>query len=321
MEDAMRIRRHLDVFSGFTLIELLIVIAIIAVLAALLFPVFAMARSKARQATGTSNAKQVSYAILMYIQDYDEKFPRAGWDCLVGGSFPSMYPGSENACGATTWPNVTAPYHKNAGIYTSPGDASDNNATGTPPDGRVSLLINDLLSHQIGSTPDGYASVFGDENLGGQIRFADGLPQAAVNAPADCVLLAEGHSGWDKVNQVSGPNSAAANGPDFTGSSDIHNRWHREQTIFGEHTWLLAGSSYNDWGQRASGVPFYNGGGIVAFTDGHVKYVKMVDSNSSPILCNTLKWTQHMDPQQRNADRDGCNDPDNTPGAGPANWN
>ena len=60
---------------GFTLIELLVVIAIIAILAAILFPVFAKAREKARQASCLSNVKQISLGILQYAQDYDEGFP------------------------------------------------------------------------------------------------------------------------------------------------------------------------------------------------------------------------------------------------------
>ena len=60
---------------GFTLIELLVVIAIIAILAAILFPVFARAREKARQASCESNLKQIELGILMYAQDYDEKLP------------------------------------------------------------------------------------------------------------------------------------------------------------------------------------------------------------------------------------------------------
>ena len=59
---------------GFTLIELLVVIAIIAILAAILFPVFARAREKARQASCSSNSKQIALAMLMYKQDYDSRF-------------------------------------------------------------------------------------------------------------------------------------------------------------------------------------------------------------------------------------------------------
>jgi len=76
--------------KGFTLIELLVVIAIIAILAAILFPVFAKAREKARQATCTSNFKQVGLAVMQYVQDYDETFPMAGC-CLNGGVPPAPY--------------------------------------------------------------------------------------------------------------------------------------------------------------------------------------------------------------------------------------
>jgi prepilin-type N-terminal cleavage/methylation domain-containing protein/prepilin-type processing-associated H-X9-DG protein len=67
-------RRH-----AFTLIELLVVIAIIAILAAILFPVFAQAREKARTATCSSNLKQIGVAIVMYAQDYDETYPPANY--------------------------------------------------------------------------------------------------------------------------------------------------------------------------------------------------------------------------------------------------
>ncbi|NLO07305.1 MAG: DUF1559 domain-containing protein [candidate division WS1 bacterium] len=64
---------------GFTLIELLVVIAIIAILAAILFPVFARAREKARQSSCLSNVKQLMLGILAYVQDYDETFPPYRW--------------------------------------------------------------------------------------------------------------------------------------------------------------------------------------------------------------------------------------------------
>src|SRR6478672_6965972 len=84
-------RRH----DGFTLIELLVVIAIIAILAAILFPVFAQAREKARQTSCLSNQKQIGTGIMMYVQDYDEKYPLAygkygsAWAYTFGFDFPA----------------------------------------------------------------------------------------------------------------------------------------------------------------------------------------------------------------------------------------
>jgi len=78
---------------GFTLIELLVVIAIIAILAAILFPVFARAREKARQASCESNEKQLMLSVLMYVQDFDERFRR----------LPSAIPSATGA-GPPSWP-------------------------------------------------------------------------------------------------------------------------------------------------------------------------------------------------------------------------
>src|SRR5262245_26705010 len=68
---------------AFTLIELLVVIAVIAIIAALLFPVFAAARDKARQATCLANLRQIGEALQLYIEDYDEHMPDA---CTAGRS-------------------------------------------------------------------------------------------------------------------------------------------------------------------------------------------------------------------------------------------
>jgi len=79
--------------NAFTLIELLVVIAIIAILAAILFPVFAQAREKARQTSCLSNMKQLGLATLMYVQDYDETYPIAQY--AYSGSLRQCWFGRE----------------------------------------------------------------------------------------------------------------------------------------------------------------------------------------------------------------------------------
>jgi prepilin-type N-terminal cleavage/methylation domain-containing protein/prepilin-type processing-associated H-X9-DG protein len=108
--------------QAFTLIELLVVIAIIAILAAILFPVFAQAREKARQITCSSNLKQIGQGILMYAQDFDEQYPMAFYGTSASGT-------------TVAWPTLTQPYIKNAGIFRCPdaGDATGNPAGSTFP--------------------------------------------------------------------------------------------------------------------------------------------------------------------------------------------
>lgn len=82
--------------TGFTLVELLVVIAIIAILAAILFPVFAKSREKARQSSCASNEKQIGIAILSYMQDYDETFPSFDQDDQDIATVPWTLPGRMN---------------------------------------------------------------------------------------------------------------------------------------------------------------------------------------------------------------------------------
>jgi len=110
------------------LIELLVVIAIIAILAAILFPVFATARDKARQTACLSNEKQLGIAFLQYVQDYDETYPVGNSYCGVSyvGASPctAVYPGMG-------WAGVLYPYVKSGGVYLCPAELVSTGVAGT----------------------------------------------------------------------------------------------------------------------------------------------------------------------------------------------
>ena len=114
--------------QGFTLIELLVVIAIIAILAAILFPVFARARDKAKQVTCFNNMKELGIAVIQYLQDYDEKYLMAAPSgCLVGGGsscplvYPSTYPPGTDQYHLPVWcSDPFFPYSKNASLWDCP---------------------------------------------------------------------------------------------------------------------------------------------------------------------------------------------------------
>ena len=96
---------------GFTLIELLVVIAVIALIAAILFPVFAQAREKARQTACLSHHKQLGTALIMYTQDYDEMFPAE----RMGGVKTAPDPAA-----GFTWRWALQPYVKSEKIWVCP---------------------------------------------------------------------------------------------------------------------------------------------------------------------------------------------------------
>jgi prepilin-type N-terminal cleavage/methylation domain-containing protein/prepilin-type processing-associated H-X9-DG protein len=110
--------------NAFTLIELLVVIAIIAILAAILFPVFAQAREKARSTSCVSNLKQIGLAIRMYSQDYDETLFTSGMLPL----FPAKAGDGTNLVRMVQggFPYFLQPYVKNEGIFTCPSDDKQN---------------------------------------------------------------------------------------------------------------------------------------------------------------------------------------------------
>ena len=129
------------IYSGFTLIELLVVIAIIAILAAILFPVFAKVREKARQTSCASNLKQLSLACIQYQQDNDETlvnawYGNAGWQASDPNPAAPKY----------KWMDAVYPYVKSTAVYTCPDDAGgqmgqDGNANSATPGSNTGKFI------------------------------------------------------------------------------------------------------------------------------------------------------------------------------------
>jgi len=236
---------------GFTLIELLVVIAIIAILAAILFPVFAQAREKARTAQSGSNARQIGLAIRMYVQDYDEMFPmghwRPGMSSQPGAKDTGNYGGGGD--GTWDWQNSTAPYIKNKGVYYCPSSTDDTEDPADPTYWQwnlnpVSYLYNAMLD-----------------------PLGNPASDATVVAAADCWMVMDGHSDWGTVNQ----GTKCCLGTDWMGRP--HTVWLYDDTTMGDAGSLITG--WLSWQGFTWGVPRHMGGANICYTDGHVKYQKM----------------------------------------------
>ncbi|HLK55504.1 MAG TPA: DUF1559 domain-containing protein [Chthonomonadaceae bacterium] len=250
--------------SAFTLIELLVVIAIIAILAAILFPVFAQAREKARQTSCLSNQKQLSLAVLQYVQDYDELYPMAfGWDTGIGGwgwnyrmPVPLSWAVPANArsnASQENWINSTAPYTKNFQIVTCPsgtnvGYEGGNVYTGSNP-ALVSMTYNGLLM----SYP--LAGVATPSNLP---MLSEGTGKASINGyslafPALICANPNQPCVFQPANYSSG-SAICASG---NGGNGAQSAW------------------FGTFGQATS---VHTGGQNVALTDGHVKFRRVAGS-------------------------------------------
>jgi len=265
--------------SGFTLIELLVVIAIIALLAAILFPVFASAREKARQANCESNLKQIALGLMQYTQDFDEQLPGAtvtttdpgmGWISQAGGYFGGSYgskSGGNNSADVFLCPDdqtqadgtyVVQSYALNANTVAL--DKYDPNqfvqtSQFTAPAKSV-LLFEILGSWYAPGAPTDHTSIAGDGHylFGGVTyysRYATGY-LGAQGQPTSSGSCSDWYNG-DAANAAAGGCAGATTySPGGMGAT----------------------APFSNTGYLAPAVGRHNGGSNFAFCDGHVKWLQ-----------------------------------------------
>jgi prepilin-type N-terminal cleavage/methylation domain-containing protein/prepilin-type processing-associated H-X9-DG protein len=258
---------------GFTLIELLVVIAIIAILAAILFPVFAQARAKARAITCISNLKQVGMGAMMYSQDYDEIIlpERMSYaDSEVG-----TYQGTVRDW-ARYWPYIVQPYTKNFKITACPDYPTPDalfwasNPEGTRIGG--TMAINDEMSTW--------------DNLT--------VTQAQIDSPAGKVLFADSAFVYDATIS-GGPWGASglAGYQKFLSNPDDYSLYTKMSAGA-----MFRGEVWNNWVTTSAPgdlhvppVPIHQGTCDVSFFDGHAKAIKL----SQHWLQNPADWATDKD--------------------------
>lgn len=284
--------------NAFTLIELLVVIAIIAILAAILFPVFAQARAKARQSSCLSNQKQIGTAILSYNQDFDDAYPMAIY-----------YPAGGTGSGSSTWlswPAIIQPYLKNTQVLICPSETQTLGpvpGTFTPayPNG---ISVNYLYNFYLGGNSDNLTAG----------TFTNNLPN--VKSPATVVMLVDGGSNpQSSVNQSpTDPTTWKENiGGKPAGPNTLISNNHGPYLLLNSGSATLPDATYVDYGGP---LARHNGMSNVLWADGHAKAARIesfyklygtgevankpTDTARDPVLW-AANWSPCLDPYY------GCN--------------
>lgn len=218
--------------KGFTLIELLVVIAIIAILSAILFPVFASAREKARQSADSSNLRQVGLAFLQYQQDYDEYFPFSATERYAPQSAYGADGGSLNSCNSPTYVGdgivaygysirgLLNPYVKSNGVWHDPSQTAAWawDGPGQPPASTDTATADGLASKKAWFLND-YGFNFDESVWAATASGADGYGNAgAAMAATSCIphavdfeaggqFYGDGFNGTYNLSKISSPST------------------------------------------------------------------------------------------------------------------
>ncbi len=302
--------------KGFTLIELLVVIAIIAILAAILFPVFAQARAKARQTSCLSNMKQIGTATAMYTQDYDETFYAHRWNSgpdsnpLIAETGGASSPISGVARDRTFWISMLNPYIKNYQVFACPSNV--NPWTQVNKDG-VKCMGSDTSTNGCGGAGYGGQNSYGHNDFwmspAGSATAAFGgavnvVSQASVQRVSSTILIT------DSTYYGVGPDVYNATGK-FDLSKTVDGTGAQEQQLvdcggdashtagncgktFYHNYWENIGNANYSWGGGtistadaiAKGKTRHNEQINVQFVDGHAKAVPY-----DQLVGNICLWT------------------------------
>ncbi len=248
--------------TGFTLIELLVVIAIIAILAAILFPVFAQAREKARAISCVSNMKQISLGMLMYTQDNDETYCPYYSQLRYSRATGYVFSGADQY-----WPQLVSPYIQKANGSLGGGQAAISDLSGV-------FLCPDSPNVKAASTTNAVGNItsYGYSDDLCDWYEPDNVPTTytpvslgQVQAPANSVMIVETWNG----SQLPGSALALSFFDDAGGGENG-----AEYSDAGRHSAAYQRTSY---AQHADPNSLTN----VAFNDGHVKAIHSGELASS----------------------------------------